>query len=131
MRRSLLLLTLPLFLLSVTAVAQQTGSLNVTVQQMAQPGLPNTPAPIAGAKVIVMHWASELGGAPPKLMRDQIATTNQMGQCVITLPPGNYDIFVAASESAPAAFRREVKAGENSSLTANLRPAATQLRPLE
>ena len=129
MRRSLLLV-LPLLLLSVTALAQQNGTLNVIVQQMAHPGLPNTPASIAGAKVIVMHWTNERG-LQPSLMRDQIATTNQMGQCVISLPPGTYDVFVAAGESAPAAFRREIKAGEDTSLTATLRPASTQLRPLD
>ncbi len=129
MRRSLLL-TLPLLLLSVTAIAQQNGTLNITVQQMASPGLPDTPAPIAGAKIIVMHWTHERG-LQPSLMRDQIATTNQMGECVISLPPGTYDVFVAANESAPAASRREVKAGENSSLTANLHPAPTQFRPLQ
>jgi uncharacterized protein (DUF2141 family) len=131
MRRSLLLLIFPALLLSMTAAAQQNGSLTLTVQQMAGPGLPSVGAPVAGAKVIVVHWASEIGGARPTLMRDQTATTNQMGQCVISLPPGSYDIFVAASESAPAAFRREIKAGENSSLTANLHPAETQLRPLQ
>src|SRR5579862_939388 len=130
MRRSLFL-ALPLMLFTMTAFAQQNGSLTVTVRQVASPGLPNTSAPVYGAKVIVMHWASELGGAQPTLMRDQIATTNQMGQCVVSLPPGNYDVFVAANESAPAAFRREIKAGENNALTANLRPAPTQLRPLE
>ena len=131
MRRSLLLLCLPLLLLGVTALAQQKGTLTVTVQQVANPGLPNTSAPVYGAKVVVMHWASELGGAQPKLMRDQIATTNQMGQCVISLPAGTYDIFVAANESTPAAFRREVKAGENNALTANLHAAPSQLRPLQ
>jgi len=128
--RRFLLLALPLLLLSVTAVAQQTGTLSVTVQQMSGPGLPSVGAPIAGAKVIVMHWTNERG-MQPSLMRDQIATTNQLGQCMVSLPPGTYDIFVAAGESAPAAFRREVRAGEDSSLTANLHPAATQLRPLE
>lgn len=121
---------MPLTLFTVTAFAQQNGTLNVTVQQMAHAGLPNTPVPIAGAKVIVMHWTNDRG-LQPSLMRDQIATTNQMGECVISLPPGTYDIFVAANESAPAAFRREVKAGENSALAASLRPAATQLRPLQ
>ena len=114
----------------MTALAQQNGTLIITVQQMAHPGLPNIPAPIAGAKVIVMHWTNERG-LQPSLMRDQIATTNQMGECVISLPPGTYDIFVAATESAPAAFRREVKPGESSTLTASLHPAATQLRPLQ
>ena len=128
--RRFLLLALPLMLFTVTVFAQQNGTLNVTVQQMAQPGLPNIPAPIAGAKVIVMHWTNERG-LQPSLMRDQIATTNQMGECVISLPPGTYDIFVAATESAPAAFRREVKPGETSTLTASLHPAATQLRPLQ
>ena len=129
MRRSLLL-ALPLVLFSVTAVAQQNGRLTVSVRQTAQPGLPNASAPVYGAKVVVMHWASDLGGAQPTLMRDEIATTNQMGECVISLPAGTYDIFVTANESAPAAFRREVKAGEDNALTANLRPAPTQLRPL-
>ena len=128
--RRFLLLALPLMLFTVMAFAQQSGTLNVTVQQTANPGLPNTPAPVYGAKVVVMHWASELGGAQPTLMRDQIATTNQMGECVISLPPGTYDVFVTANGSAPAAFRREVKAGENNALTANLRPAPTQFRPL-
>jgi len=129
MRRSLLL-TLPLMLFAVTAFAQQNGTLNVTVQQMAHPGLPNTPVPIAGAEVIVMHWTNERG-MQPSLMRDQIATTNPMGQCAISLPPGTYDVFVAAGESAPAAFRWDIKPGQTTTMTASLRSSPLRFRPVK
>ena len=128
MRRSLLL-ALPLLLLSAAAIAQQTGTLTVTVVTQAEAGLPNAPAPAMGAKVIVMHWSHE--GPQANLVQDRVATTNQMGTCVLNLPPGNYDIFVSASGLAPAAFQRELEAGQTGTIKASLRPAPSHLRPVQ
>ena len=127
--RRFLLLTSSMLLLSVAAFAQQTGTLTVSVQQVAQPGLPNTPAPAMGAKVVVVHWTNN--GGHPSLVQDEVGTTNQMGTCTMNLPAGTYDIFVAASELAPASFRREIKAGATTSVTAHLRPAPLHLQPAQ
>ena len=126
--RRYFLLTLTLLLFSVAAVAQQTGTLTITVQQAAEPALA-VPAPAMDAKVIVVHWTH--GGMHPSLEHDQVGTTNQMGICTMKLPPGTYDIFVAASELAPAAFRREIKAGATTSVVAHLRAAPLHLQPVK
>ena len=128
MRRSLVL-ALPLLLFGVAAVAQQTGTLTVNVVSQTEAGVPNIPAPAMGAKIIVVHWTND--GMHPSLVHDQVGTTNQMGTCTMNLPPGTYDIFVAASDLAPAAFRREIKVGATSSVTAHLRPAPLHLRPVQ
>jgi hypothetical protein len=127
MRRFLLLSCLSLLLLSLTAVAQNTGRLEITVQKAAAIGSPA--GPVMNAKVIVVHWTND--GMHPSLVHDQVATTNQMGMCVVNLPAGTYDIFVASSELAPAAFRKDIKTGETASLTANLRSAQSRYRPVE
>ena len=122
-----IVLALPLLLLGLTATAQQTGSLTVTVQRVAEMG--SLAGPVAAAKVFVVHWTNSGGHA--SMVQDQVATTNQKGMCSIDLPPGTYDLFVAASDLAPAAFRREIKAGEAASLTAHLPAAPLHLRPVE
>jgi hypothetical protein len=126
MRRSLLLMCAWFLLLSTIAFAQA-GSLTVTVKR--GPDSATTAAPVAGATVIVAHWTND--GMHPKMIQDQTATTNQMGTCTVQLPQGVYDVFVAASELAPAAFRREVKAGGSTSITASLKAAPTHLRPVK
>jgi len=127
MRRSLLLICASLALLTAAALAQTTGTLTVTVKRAADPA--TTTAPVNGAKVIVMHWTTD--GMHPAMVQDQTGTTNQMGTCMLQLPPGIYDVFVAASDLAPAAFRREVKAGGRTSLTASLKPAPINLKPVK
>ncbi len=127
MRRFLLVVCESLLVLTITASAQEPGRLMVTVQRAVDSA--THAAPTAGAKVIVVHWSNP--GLHPSMTQDQIATTNQMGRCVIELPPGTYDVFVSASGLMPAAFRRDVKAGEGTSLVAKLRPAPSYLRPVE
>jgi len=127
MKRSLLLVCVSLMFLSAAASAQETGRLDVTVERAAAMG--SLAGSVVGAKVIVMHWTDS--GGHPSLMQDQTATTNQMGMCTINLPPGTYDIFVASSELAPMAFRRDIKAGASTSLSASLRPAPLHFRPVE
>ncbi len=127
MKRSLLLVGLSLAVFCAAAVAQETGRVEITVQRAA--GMGSLAGPVDGAKVIVMHWTDSAGH--PSLVQDQTATTNQMGNCTINLPPGTYDIFVASSELAPAAFRRDVKVGEAISITATLRTAGSHLRPID
>jgi len=127
MRRFLLSSCLSLLLLCVAAVAQETGSLTVTVQ--TAPDSASPASPLAGAKVVVVHWTNP--GLHPMLVQDQVATTNQMGMCAIDLPPGKYDVFISSSELAPAAFRREIIAGRTTSLAASLRSAPQHFRPLE
>lgn len=127
MRRSLLLVGLLLAVFCAAAVAQETGRLDVTVQRAAAMG--SLAGPVAGAKVMVAHWTDS--GGHPSLVQDQTATTNQMGMCTINLPPGTYDIFVASSELAPVAFRRDIKVGATTSITATLRAAGSHFRPVE
>ena len=127
MRRFLLLSCFSLLWLSVSAIAQDTGRLEVTVQHAAAIGSPA--GPVMNAKVIVVHWTNE--GMHPSLVQNQMGTTNQLGICVFNLPPGTYDIFVASSELAPTAFRREIKVGETTSLTASLRSSPLHFRPVD
>ncbi len=127
MKRFLLLVGVLLLFWSIAAAAQESGRLEITVQRAAEMATPA--GPIAGARVIVVHWTNP--GLHPALVQDQVATTNQMGMCTVDLPPGTYDVFVSASELSPAAFRREVKTGETTSLNANLRSAPLHLRPIE
>jgi Carboxypeptidase regulatory-like domain len=126
MKRSLLLMCASFLLLATAAFAQASGSLMVMVK--SAPGSATTAAPVAGAAVIVAHWTND--GMHPKMVQDQTATTNQMGTCTLQLPPGMYDVFVAASELAPSAFRREVTAGGTTSISANLKPAPSHLKPV-
>jgi Carboxypeptidase regulatory-like domain len=127
MKRSLLVVCLSMLLFSLSAMAQQTGRLNVTVQRAATMGA--AAAPIAGAKVIIVHWTNP--GLHPSMVQEQTATTNDMGMCTVDLPPGTYDIFVASAELAPVAVRREIKAGETTALPVNLRAAPLHFRPVE
>ena len=127
MKRALALVCASVLVLVCMSVAQAPGRLVVSVQKAADPTLPAAPA--IGAKVIVVHWGSS--GPNPTMVHDRVATTNQMGTCTLELPPDVYDIFVTSSGLAPAAFRREVKAGETASVTANLKPAPFQLRPVQ
>ncbi len=127
MKRSLLLVGLSTLLVSVAALAQQTGRLNVTVQRAATMGA--AAAPIAGAKVIIVHWTNP--GLHPSMVQDQMATTNDMGTCSVDLPPGTYDIFISSAELAPSAFRREIKVGQTTALPVNLRAAPLHFRPIE
>ena len=127
MRHSLLLVGLSLLLLSAAVFAQETGHLVITVQRAATMG--SAAAPIAGAKVIVVHWTNP--GLHPSLVQDQIAITGPMGMYTADLPPGTYDIFISAVELAPAAFRREIKAGQTTELPVNLRATPLHFRPLE
>jgi hypothetical protein len=127
MRRFLLSSCLSLLLLNVSAIAQATGRLEITVQKAAALGSPA--GPVMGAKVIVVHWTND--AMHPSLVHDQVATTNQMGVCVVNLTAGTYDIFVASSELAPVAFRRDIKAGETTAFTANLRSSSSHFRPVE
>ncbi len=126
MKRAVLLMCVSLLAGSVMATAQEAGRLTVTVQA-ADAGIPA--APSAGAKIIVVHWANS--GLHPALVQDQAATTNQMGTCTLNLPPGIYDVFISASGLSPAAFRREIRAGENTSLAAPLRSAPLHLSPVQ
>jgi len=127
MKRLLSLMCASFVFMATAAFAQASGSLVVTVKRAADPG--TTAAPVNGAKVIVMHWTTD--GMHPTMVQDQTGTTNQMGSCMLQLPPGIYDVFVAASELAPAAFRREVKAGGTTSLTASLKAAPINLKPVK
>lgn len=127
MRRSALQLCAVILLLSAAAMAQATGHLTVTVQSSPEAAMP--PGPVAGAKVLVAHWASPQLQAT--LVQDQVATSNQTGNVTLDLPPGIYDIFVSANGLAPAAYQREVVAGGNTSLFAKLRPAPTHLHPVK
>ncbi len=127
MRRSLLFVCLSILLFNLAALAQETGRLNVTVQRVATMGA--AAAPIAGAKVIIVHWANP--GLHPSMVQDQTATTNDMGSCSVDLPPGNYDIFISSGELAPSAFRREIKSGQTTELPVNLRTTPLHLRPIE
>jgi hypothetical protein len=127
MKRSLLLVCFSLAVLGLSAAAQETGRLEITVQRAA--GMGSLAGPILGANVIVAHWTNP--GMHPTLVQDKILTTNQMGICVADLPPGYYDIFVASSELAPAAFRSEIKLASTTSLTANLRSTPQHFRPVQ
>lgn len=127
MKRSLLLMC-AFVLLTTAAFAQASGSLTVTVR--SAPDSATVAGPIAGAKVIVVHWSND-GMHPTTMVQDRIATTNQMGTCTIELPPGTYDVFIAASELGPAAFRREVRPGATTSLSASLKPAPSHLSPVK
>jgi len=124
MKRSVVLMC-ALFLATV-AVAQDTGHLTVTVQ--TAPDATRPVAAAAGAKVIVVHWTNS--GLHGTMLQDKVATTNQTGTCTIELPPGTYDVFVSAGELSPAAFRRDVRAGDTTSLVAKLKPAPSQFRPV-
>ena len=108
-------------------MAQETGRLTVTVRTTADRAIPAARA--AGAKVMVVHWTNS--GLHPTLIQDQVATTDQMGMCRVNLPPGSYDVFISASGLAPAAFHREIQAGEDIPLLATLRSAPTHLRPIQ
>jgi hypothetical protein len=127
MKRSLLFVGLSMLLFSLGAVAQDTGHLNITVQRAATMG--SAAAPIAGAKIIIVHWTNP--GLQPSLVQDQVATTGPMGMYTTDLPPGTYDIFISWTDLGPAVFRREIKANATTSVTASLRAAPTQLRPLQ
>ena len=127
MRRFFLLALLSTLRLGMGAFAQETGRLDVTVEQAATTG--SLAGPVAGAKVIVVHWTDS--GGHPALVQNQTATTNQMGMCTIDLPAGTYDVFVAANELSPAAFRREVKVGETTAVTTHLRSAPLHVRPVQ
>jgi len=127
MRHSLLLVGLSLLLLSAVAGAQETGHLTVTVQRAATMG--SAAAPIAGAKIIIVHWTNS--GMQPSLVQDQVAATGPMGMYTVDLPPGTYDIFISATELMPGAFRREIKAGQTTELPVNLRATPLHFRPLE
>jgi|SRR5271165_1843999 len=127
MRRFLLMVSLSLLIVSVAAVGQETGRLEITVQRAAASG--SLAGPIMGASVIVAHWTNP--GMHPTLVEDKILTTNQMGVCSADLPPGSYDIFVASSELLPAAFRREVKLGTTTSFKANLSSTPLHFRPID
>lgn len=127
MRRSLLLICASFLFLTAAGFAQESGRFIITVQTAPDPATPARQ--VAGAKVIVVHWAN--AGLHPTMVQDQIATTNQMGMCMIELPPGAYEVFVSASGLMPAAFRRDLKVGESTSLLANLTPAPLHLRPVQ
>jgi len=115
-----------LFLLNTLSFAQDTGRLTVSVQSLAQPAMPE--APIAGGRIVVMHWThSQLH---PTMVQDTIATTNDMGTCTIDLPAGTYDVFVSSSGFNPAAFRRDVEAGVNNPLTMKLTVAPLHVHPV-
>ena len=125
MKSSLLLVALSMTVLCVAASGQESGRLDITVQRAATSG--SLSGSVNGAKVIIVHWTDS--GGHPSLVQDQTATTNPMGTCTVNLPPGTYDIFVAASELAPAAFRREIKASETTAVVAHLRPAPLHVQP--
>jgi hypothetical protein len=115
-----------LLLVSVAAFAQEHGRLVVTVQTR-----PEAPAPAGkaiGAKIIVVHWThSQLHS---QMVQDQVATTDQNGTCTLELPAGTYDVFISASGLTPVAVKRDVEAGENTTLIVTLKPAETHLRPV-
>lgn len=127
MKRAVLLVCVSSLLASAIAMAQETGRLAVTVQTAADAATPT--ARTAGAKVLVVHWTHS--GLHPTMVQDQVATTNQMGMCTVKLPPGSYDVFISASGLAPAAFHREIRAGEDTPLLAALKSAPTHLRPIQ
>ena len=127
MKRSLLLTCLSILLFSLAALAQETGRLNLTVQR--QPTMGSAAAPIAGAKVLVVHWTNP--GLHPSMVQDQTATTNDMGMCTLDLPPGTYDIFISSGDLAPSAFRREIKAGQTTAMPVNLHATPLHFRPIE
>ena len=129
MRRGLALVSILVFLLPALAAAQQNGHLAVTVTSAADPALRATPAPVRGAKVIVVHWThSQLH---PDMVQDQVATTDQMGKCTVDLPAGTYDVFISASGLSPVAVKRDVEAGANASVVVTLKPGSTHLRPVQ
>jgi hypothetical protein len=92
---------------------------------------PEAPAPAGkaiGAKIIVVHWThSQLHS---QMVQDQVATTDQNGTCTLELPAGTYDVFISASGLTPVAVKRDVEAGENTTLIVTLKPAETHLRPV-
>ena len=126
MKRILLLSCLSL-MLSVCALAQQSGRLQIKVERA--PTMDSPGGPVMNAKAIVVHWTNP--GLHPSLVHDQVATTNQMGTCTLDLPPGMYDVFVSVSDLAPAAFRREIKAGQTTELTVDLRSGPLHFRPVQ
>ncbi len=127
MRRFLLLSCVLLLVFGSSAIAQETGRLQISVQRAGTTS--SLGGSVMGAKVIVVHWTNP--GQSTSLVHDQVATTNQMGTCTVDLPPGTYDVFVSSSDLAPAAFRRKIKVGQTTSLTATLRSAPLHLRPVQ
>ena len=127
MKRSLLLVGLSMLLSSLVVVAQETGRLEIKVERAATAN--SLAAPVAGAKVIVMHWTNP--GLHPTLVQDQVATTDQMGMCSIALPPGIYDVFLSASELSPRTYQASVKAGATGSYTLKMVPSASHLQPIQ
>ncbi len=127
MKRSLVIVCLSILLFHVALVAQDTGRLALTLERGATPNA--VAAPVAGAKVIIMHWTNP--GLHPMLVRDKIATTDQTGMCSVELPPGVYDVFISASELIPRAYQASIKAGATASYSLKMVPAAGQLKPIE
>jgi hypothetical protein len=127
MKRSVLWGCALFLLLSAAAFAQAPGHLAVTVTVAPRSEMPSG-GPVSGAKIIVMHWSHSLH---PAIVQDQIATTGQMGTATIQLPPGVYDIFVAADGLMPAAFRREIVSGQDNPLIVSLNSAPSHLSPTQ
>ncbi len=126
MKRSFSMLC-SILLLCVASLAQANGRILVSVESSPDAAMPG--GPVAGAKVVVSHWANSQ--LHPSLVQDQVATTNAKGDCTIELPPGTYDIFVSASGLTPAAYQRVVQAGGNLTVYAKLKAAPTRLHPVE
>src|ERR1700759_4752429 len=104
MQRSVLGMCFLLMLAAATASAQAPGRLTVSVTSAPRDSAPA--APVAGAKIIVVHWVH--AQLHPSMVQEAVATTGQMGTANLELPPGTYDVFVTASGLAPAAFSREI-----------------------
>jgi hypothetical protein len=124
-RRFFLMCAFFLFLTTV-AFAQMPGSLTVRVKRT--PDSTVSAGPVAGAKVIVVHWTND--GMHPTMVQDRTATTSEIGICTVQLPPGTYDVFVAANELEPSAFRREVKPGGITAIAATLNPEPPNVKPV-
>jgi uncharacterized protein (DUF2141 family) len=127
MKRYLLPLCLLSLLLTATAFAQAPGHLEVSVSAAQQASL--AASPVAGAKIIVVHWTqSQLHSS---MIQEALTTSDQMGTAAIDLPPGTYDVFVSSQGLAPAASRINVQSGTRTQLPVKLNAAPTQLRPTE
>lgn len=94
------------FILCVSAGAQQKTELSVTV-------LDQLGAVISNAQVRV-HWDPSGSNVGLKdnvgVSQDLVLETDKTGHAKIELPPGFYDVFVAAPAFTPQAFKVRMKA---------------------
>lgn len=76
---------------------------------------------VQGATIRVQHWVFDKYMHHPRETCDAEVYTDDAGRFSVSLPPGEYDIFIGYPSMSPVAKKIEIKSGKATTLNRQLK----------